>query len=314
MNPESELMGVGGKERLNSFYRFCRELGLQPRIICDLDTLFDGNLRQTISESQSVNRDIRDQGMGPNLMSAIGSLESDLTPLVRQVESYAGDNADLLDLKNKISTKDIEKQRYLLYRFMKHNGRRMDSGFDNNAIDTIFGEVNQILSVLASSGYYILRQGDLEDYLRNDPSLFPVSRERRRSLFDEKRDELLEATSSSDVSDAVGDIVPLLQKVTVTQTVDLIRHLEQPVSDWFYDVQWEVRNGTVETEEELRNHSEVGEDRYGQLFSIENFNVERTGEDSKFSCKIKIVPTLDPEERTREFDQETNPSSISLRE
>ena len=313
MSPESELMGVGGKERLNSFYRFCRGLGLQPRIICDLDTLFEGNLRQTLSESHSVNRGIRDRGLGPDLMNAIGDVETNMTRLVRQIESYSGNNEDLLELKSELTIKEIEKQRYLLYRFIKHDGGKLGSELNSNAIDSISGRVNQVLNILASSGYHVLEQGDLEDYLRDDSSPFPVSKARKRSLFDEKRDQLLGADNSSDVSNAVGAIVPLLQQVTATQTVDLINHLEQPISDWIYDLQWEVRKGTVETEAELRDHSKVGKNRYGHLFSIENFEVESTGEDSEFRCKIKLLSSLDPDERTYEFDQDENSSLISLK-
>lgn len=102
VNPESELMGVGGKERLNSFFLFCREIGLQPRVICDLDTLFSGNLRQTFAGSGSVNNLVRSEGIGSDLMDAIGDIESELTSIVQQIRTYNGQDDDLLALERQV--------------------------------------------------------------------------------------------------------------------------------------------------------------------------------------------------------------------
>lgn len=167
-NPSSTIVSVDGKENINAFFRFCRGLGLSPRIIADLDVLFEGNLRQTLSDLDSVKSRLQNTGTGSDLMDAIGSIESDL----EQVNTKLHDRSDnclpdsLLNVKDELNkTTKSSKQRYILYRAILFNDEDFYSEFDRDVIKSILGRMSTILCILNDCGYYILSRGELEDFL-----------------------------------------------------------------------------------------------------------------------------------------------------
>lgn len=84
--------------------------------------------------------------------------------------------------------------------------------------------------------------------------------------------------------------------------------MESTVSQWIHDVQNAVIAGEIDDVDDLRHHPSIGEDRYDRLFSICNFDVTDDG----FECKICIKQSIDSNETTVRFDDDTVPSKITL--
>jgi len=313
-SPESTIIGVGGKEELDSFLRFCRNLGLAPRIVADLDTLFSGNLRDTLSELDQVRRRMQEEGVAGNLHRAMGEVEKVLNSIDEDIRSD-GELSQYSDQLEKLSERlkqesEAHKRRYYIYRTIHSNEDVLDPIIDGDEIGFVKGRVETLIETLCGCGYHVLRRGELEDYLVGaDPSPFGVSPDKKSDIFEEAREDLLSAESKSDISNILGELEPLLKDITSAQDVDLLKFVEEPISDWIHDVQWAIRKGEIQSIEELKEHDKVGEDEYGRIFHVEQFDVD--GE--SFRCTISINSSLDPRETTWEFDEETSPASINLR-
>lgn len=318
-NPESSMIGVGGEGEIDSFLRFCRNLGLEPRIIADLDILFKGDLRETLSELDLVREKAQERGVGSNLLEAIGPVERRLNDFIDQIEEEEFDETapeTLRQLSDRFqSEEESAKKRYYMYRAIRSSGREIvqeiDSGqVDSDDISFVEGRVDSIMEILGDCGYYVLEEGELEDYLLDeDTTPFGVSDNRKSEVFQKARNRIHQADSSEEVSEAIGDLESVLRRVTASKEVNLVKYLEQTISKWAHEVQWVVRRGEVESIDDLRDHDIVGQERYERLFSVEEFQLE---EDAVFQCKIQLNSALDPEETTWEFGAEDSTAQIDL--
>lgn len=311
-DPGSSLIGVGGKDDLDAFLRFCRKLGLNPYLIADLDALFEGNLRETLSDMEDLREHAQEEGLDSDFQSAFGFIERHLNRFVDIVQDYNTDSEspDILEvLKEELSTlDDPSKKRYVMYRAISREPEAFEPIVGSDELHATLGRANAIFNVLDSNGYFILKRGELEDYLRDDDSFLPMGRDRKSRVFEEARTSLLEATNSEEVVDIVGDIVEVLGEISTVREVNMVKHMEEPISDWMHDVQWAIRRGEIESLEDLESHDELGIDEIGRLFEIENLDIDSTG----FSCRIRLRDHLDEDERTFEFGNEVSPASISL--
>ncbi|MDF9747941.1 ATP-dependent nuclease [Natrinema salsiterrestre] len=311
-DPESALIGVGGKNDIDAFLRFCCNLGLQPRFIADLDTLFSGNLIQTTAQFDRVREKAQNSGLDSDLMNAIGTVKQKLNNFVDSIQEddeISTRDEIVQELKEELdATEESAKQQYMMLRALYIKQDAFTPLLDSGAVRFVQGRVDQILDLLDECGYYILRKGELEDYLRNDQSFVSLSQKRKSQLFEGARTDLLDTQNGDEVGDIIGELECVLLDIFGESEINLVKYLEEPISNWVHDVQWAIREEQINSIDELRSHDEVGEEQYGRLFEVENLEISETG----FNCRIRLDPALDPEERTWNFSETDSPASINL--
>ena len=312
-SPETEIISVDGKENINSFFRFCQGLGLHPRVIADLDVMFNGGLRQTLSNLDPVSEMLQSAGAGSDLMDAIGPVESELEDIITELESRQlthNSNNTLSEIQNQVN--DIGEsymRRYILYRAILSYEQLFRSEFSADRIRTILGKMDTILTILSDRGYYILRKGELEDYLTDENlPLAGANKNRKSNIFQEARNRLMSSDSSADVLETVDGLVDVLLNVLDAREVSLLSHMETTVSQWIHEVQGAVQAGEVTSLSDLRSHHSVGQERYDRLFKVE----EMTINGSEFECTISINESIDSNETRLRFQDDTVPSKITL--
>lgn len=313
-NPESILLGVGGKNELDTFLRLCRNLGLKPKCIADLDVLFEGDLRQTLSETDSVKELVASKGLGSNLMEAIGDVESGLNSIIESIEQSpvsGNSSTNISDISNELEEAgEMKNKRNILARSLVKYEDSIREYANEDEVEFVVGRIDNIIDNLVDCGYHLLEKGELEDYLEEDYPISGRSQDNKASLFRETRQQLLDAKDESELSASLSELYPVLAEVTEYEDIDLIKHLNDPVSDWVHDVQKAIRKGEIRTREDLVSHDDVGKDQYGRLFTVESIEVS----DTNFNCTIRIDSRLDSSERSWKFSDETVPASIDLRD
>ena len=75
------IIDVGGKDELGVFYKLCKSLKINCRLIADLDSIFRGRLRRVVCEDERSQNYIQEQGVGENLSNEIGDLETHLSSI-----------------------------------------------------------------------------------------------------------------------------------------------------------------------------------------------------------------------------------------
>jgi hypothetical protein len=79
------IIDVGGKDELGVFYKLCKSLKINCRIIADLDAVFRGRLRRVVCEDDRSQAYVHQQGIGLNLSKVIGDLETQLSGIATSV-------------------------------------------------------------------------------------------------------------------------------------------------------------------------------------------------------------------------------------
>jgi predicted ATPase len=308
-DPKSTIIGVGGKHDLDPFLRFFRNFGLQPRLIADLDVLFQSNLRGTISDFSEVRELLQGAGLNSDLTSAMGEALRQLHEFAEEVQDHKMDAEDpeivreLGELLKYIENSN--KKQYYMFRALRINDDAFKSILDNDDMRFVRGRVDTIVRLLSDCGYHILRKGELEDYLTDDNS---IKTKNKNKIFDAARDRLIEAENTEDVAEIIGELEPVLKSISISQNINIIKFMEEPISEWMHDVQWAVREGEINSIEELRSHDKVGESRFKRLFKVESIDVQ----ENSFRCEIRLDRNLDPRERSFTFSEDDIPASIKL--
>lgn len=88
----SSIIDVGGKEQLDIFFRICNSLNINGHIICDLDVILDGKLRQSLSTDRRCIDYFKEQGLGNNIMKYIGNLENIVSSEIDKLIKFDEDN------------------------------------------------------------------------------------------------------------------------------------------------------------------------------------------------------------------------------
>lgn len=311
-DPESAMIGVGGKDDLEAFFRFFRSLGLQPKFIADLDMIFSGKLRQTISDIDKVQHLAQESGLDSDILSAVGEAKQRLNEFVEQIEDRDIQSSDP-DIVQKISeslesTGEPSKKQYLMLRgIQSDNNQTLETTLDEDDLGFVQGRIDQVISILDDCGYHVLQRGELEDYLKEETDISTLSQDEKSALFERTRERLLEA-DSDDVSAIIGDLAPILESISTAKEVDLVKYIEEPISDWMHDVQWAVRKNEVESIQDLREHDTVGRSRFARLFTVEHMEIEG----DQFTCQIQLDSAIDPQQRSFEFTEDDGPASVTL--
>jgi hypothetical protein len=251
-------------------------------------------------------------GLDSNILSAVGEAQHRLNEFVEQIEDRSIQSSDP-DIVREISDSlesiaEPSKKQYLMLRgIQSDNTQTLESALNKDDLRFVQGRIDQVISILGDCGYHVLQRGELEDYLREEPGISTLSQDKKSVLFEEAREQLLGA-DSDEVSDIIGDLAPILKSISTAKQVDLIKYIEEPISDWMHDVQWAVRKNEVESLQDLREHDTVGRSRFDRLFTVEQMEIE----DTQFTCRIRLASAIDSQQRSFEFTETDGPASINL--
>ena len=99
----SSIIDVGGKDELAVFFRLCKKLNINARIIADLDAFFKGKLREIIQEDDACNTFIQEKGLGTDMSVLIGELE-------RKIKEVADDLLEFEVSKKALAVDSLTKE------------------------------------------------------------------------------------------------------------------------------------------------------------------------------------------------------------
>ena len=153
---------MGGKDQLNTFYRISNILQLNAKIICDLDALFRGKLRQSIKDNSSYKIYLIKYGEG-DLLKIIGNLERKITDCVNQInldqdykDPFIGYFIDTI--KKYINDKRDDKVRTVFAIATNTDPEKLSSTFSNikDKIKEVHNLQKLIIDAWEMSNVYIL--------------------------------------------------------------------------------------------------------------------------------------------------------------
>lgn len=311
------IIDVGGKEELDCFFRLCRKLNINAQHIADLDIIFDGKLRQSISEDERCKKYLQKQGLGHDGMALLGKMEQELDNCISALEkafSEAGNASTLMPLRSKIKeTENRGKKRYIFLVGLALHKTEIKKLIlkKNSSLELIEGQIFQIMEAFKECGIHVLLKGELENYLpsyKGNPYVVPDGV--KQCVFQDEREFILinNNITEQELGSRYGGLITVLDETCGSLSVEMESYLSETIGDWIHNVQRAIKRGDVKDEDSLKKNAMIGWTSYSRIFELMKLSKNKNG----FTCKIKLKKLVDPYERIVEFNQNTQAASYVL--
>lgn len=308
------IIDVGGKDELGVFYKLCKSLKINCRIIADLDALFRGKLREVVAEDERSNHYVQDNGIGADLSRVIGELETHLSSIASYLLSGDFQDTDILHLKsvlNSFTPEEEHKKRVsTLLGILKHEDKIKPilSGQILANLNLAIGRINQIISAFKTCNTYILPKGEIEHYYTQS-AIDYLSISNKDNYFHVERDHLLQIESETEINAQYSELIDQIKHAVPTVEIEIRKHLKFEIFEWIHRVQTGVAKKEINNADDLIRNTKINYALYSQILDLENLVVN---EDRTFGCRIKVKAMLDSTQPSIEFNQVTNAHSFSM--
>lgn len=298
------FIDVGGTSELELFLRLSRKLGLNGRVIADLDCLFDGRLRDAIGEVPMCAAAIASAGLGASMAEAIQRLAQKLDNIYRQIQESNDDS--LIALKPQLNHDEAPRRRYRTLLSLVFDGDLIKRAADvtDADVNAALGMLEKIREAAAAGGNQILPRGALENHLPSyTGDRFKVEKSSKAVVLADELEFLASNPSDDNVVTRYSPIISVLDSVIETRSVDPTMFVSLSLGDWIAIIQRGFDRGEIVDMQSVKSHPDCMWDRYQRILDLASFNV---GENRKtFICKGKLRPQVDLTEREFQFDDTT---------
>lgn len=307
------VIDVGGKDELGVFYKLCKSLKINCRIIADLDAIFRGRLRSVVCEDEHSQAYVQEQGLGVNLSNIIGDLEARLSGIATRIISEPTTIPQLIELKTKLSSFSLEEEHSkrvsTLLAILKYEAEIRGILDDANIanLNLILGKISQLHNAFKTCNTFIFPKGEIEHYYTRSVIDY-LNVTNKDTLFHAERDYLLQA-NSADINGAYPDLITILKEAVPVIEVEIKKHLRFEIFEWIHRVQTGIAKGEVNNTDDLMRNAKINYVLYNQILDLQSLTINA---DRTFESVITINETLTGTPIQINFNQTTNAHNFGI--
>ncbi|GAA4079587.1 hypothetical protein GCM10022389_27030 [Flavobacterium cheonanense] len=307
------IIDVGGKDELAVFYKLCKSLKINCRIIADLDAVFRGRLRRVVSDDERSQNYVQHQGIGANLSIEIGDLEKHLSGIATRILSQTTTIPQLIELKGKLSSltpeEEHSKRVSTLLAILKYDSEirtLLDTPNIAN-LNLIIGRISQLHNAFKSCNTFIFPKGEIEHYYTQSAVDY-LNISNKDTWFHTERDYILQA-NEADINRSYADLITILKEAVPVIDIEIKKHIKFEVFEWIHRVQTAIAKGEVNNNDDLIRNAKINYTLYNQILDLQNITIN---DDRTFECRITIKETLIEVPLEINFNQTTNAHDFSI--
>lgn len=307
------IIDVGGKDELGVFYKLCKALKINCRIIADLDAVFRGRLRRVVCEDERSQTYVQKQGIGANLSNEIGDLETHLTGIATRILNQETDNPQLVALKVKLnlfsSEEEHSKRVATLLAILKYDVeiRAVLDAPNIASLNLVIGRITQLHNAFKSCNTFIFPKGEIEHYYTQSAVDY-LNITNKDTWFHTERDYILQA-NSTEIKEGYPDLITILKEAVPVIDVEIKKHLKFEIFEWIHRVQTGIAKGEINNDEDLTRNAKINYSLYNQILELRSLTINA---DKTFECVITIRETLIGTPLEINFNQTTNAHNFDL--
>jgi len=307
------IIDVGGKDELGVFYKLCKALKINCRIIADLDAVFRGRLRRVVCEDERSQAFVQQQGIGANLSNEIGDLETHLTDIAARILNQETAIPELNELKVRLNSFLAEeghsKKVTTLLAILKYDVKiRTVLDASNVAnLNLIIGRIAQLHNAFKSCNTFIFPKGEIEHYYTQS-NVDYLNITNKDTWFHTEKDYILQADPSH-ISQEYSDLITILKEAVPAIDIEIKKHLKFEIFEWIHQVQTGIAKGELNNTDDLTRNAKINYTLYNQILELQNLIIN---EDKTFECRITIKETLTGIPIEVNFNQTTNAHNFDI--
>ncbi|MDR2651725.1 MAG: AAA family ATPase [Prevotellaceae bacterium] len=313
----ASVIDVGGKDELAVFYKLCKKLAIDCRIIADYDAFFRGKLRESIfSNDQNIINSFTKEALGTDVASCIGKIQSELKKIADEIKTKTTTDNDVaalikhLEELYKNEPKNIETIRdSILLAIYRIKDKMKELLSTPNEIDSIIAKHKKYIQCIQSSNIFIIPDGELEHYFKSKSTDY-LNICNKDKLFHSERDFILELDKNG-IESNYSALLSLLKKSIPHVEVDMTKHIRYTLIEWIQNVQNAISRQEVKNIVTLKSNARVNYKLFNQLFDCDD-NGLQINNDGTFNCTIKVKSSLVGQELSVSFDHNTTAQNFKL--
>lgn len=311
------IIDVNGKDELDMFFRLCNNLNINCKIIADLDAIFKGKLRRSVSDDERCRAFIQKEGLGLNLLDLIGKIEREIGKCLLALDPIlktASLDSDMLQFSQAINdASDLENKRYIFclgLKLIKDKIKNLIRGEEQANLTLIEGGMQKIFEGFKQCGVYLLSRGQLENYfISYTGSKYKIPDNIKTDAFLKEREIILSPTlTEHELKSNYPEILDILDHISHTKNINLDLYISYSIGDLIHKVQSGFSRGEIYNSETFKKNGTLDWEAYSRIIDLIEFSVD----DSKFLCRIKLKPIIDLREREIAFSDEIVPAAFRL--
>ena len=307
------IIDVGGKDELGVFYKLCKSLKINCRIIADLDAVFRGRLRRVVCEDERSQNYVHQQGIGLNLSNVIGDLETQLSGIATRILSQVTTIPHLIQLQTKLGSLTAEEEHskrvstlLAIIKYEAHIRTLLDAPNIAN-LNLILGRINQLHNSFKSCNTFIFPKGEIEHYYTQS-AIDYLNISNKDTWFHTERDYLLQA-SSLGIENNYTDLVTILKEAVPVIEIEIKKHLKFEIFEWIHRVQTGIAKGEINNTDDLTRNAKINYVLFNQILELHTLNINPN---KTFECQISIKETLTGVPLIVNFNQTTNAHNFEI--
>lgn len=314
----SSIIDVGGKDELSVFYRLCKKLNIEARIIADLDALFKGKLREVAQTEISCNEYVQQAGIGTDLSNLIGELERKLKEVADNIVVKTTTDKDLIHLIEYLRPIIYvpEKRHKVITAFLIASIKfksKILSVIDEDQkpkINFILPRFNQLLEAFKTANIFIFPKGEIENYYtQTSLDYLNFSDKQKNESFHIERDYILSSFEKEQLETNYAELLPILKSSVPQVSVNLSKHLKFQIVEWIQTIQRAISKEDIINMVGLKSNAKIDYKLYNQILEVNSLEIQ---EDKRFICKMKIKKPLTELDNEIEFNEKTIPHDFTL--
>lgn len=316
----ASIIDVGGKDELAVFYKLCKKLKIDCRIIADYDAFFRGKLREFFCADQVVRNKFIELGYGADVSNCIGEVERLLLNIADELHSKHSTDPDLIHIieilhplysnrEDNINTiKDVIL--LALYRFADKVKSLLPAEYET--INSVLSKHMHYIEGINSSKIFIIPNGELEHFFKAN-TIDYLKINNKDKLFADERDSLLGIDQIDVIKNRYSDLLPFLAAAIPHVEVDMIKHTRFTIIDFIQKVQTAVERGEVTNIETLKRNGKIEYPMYNQILECrdDGFVLHQNRE---FTCTVYLKVSVIGSEKKIEFNDRTTARDFDINE
>ena len=292
----TSIIDVGGKEELAVFYKFCKNLGIESRIICDLDVIFKGRLIQYVNNEEKCKNHINSKGLGEDLSQYIGDFKILLSEIAESISALKSAKDNIENLQKRIielnENKDnVDKVRLLTLLCINwFEAELLDQMVaDKPKLDRAKGMFENIIQALIECHVYILKKGEIEHYYKEtDIDIFNITD--NDISFHKERDLILCSHDLSELKLKYKDLYDLLDVAVPNININFEKQLRFEIIEFIQNVQKAIERGEVNNIDTLKLNARINYKLYNQILEVIEISIKENFQfDLTFKTKNNIL-------------------------
>lgn len=314
----SSIIDVGGKDELAVFFRLCKKLKINARIIADLDALFKGKLREVAQADENCNSFIQEKGLGTELSNLIGELDRKLKEVADDLVAKTSVDTNIVHiidfLKPIISVAD--KRNCVVTSILIALIKFKDKIYSTVSLDQqpkinyIIPRFNLILEAFNSANIFIFPNGEIEHYYtQTSIDYLNFTDKDKNTSFHSERDYILSCNDKVELEANYLNLIPILKASVPQIRVNLSKHLKYQIVEWIQTVQRAISKGDINDINGLKTNAKIDYKLFNQIIEVTELEIHT---DKRFECKIKISKSLTVQDREIAFTEKTIPHDFEF--